>query len=280
MYKNYIFDFYGTLVDIRTDEEMPALWKKMAELYSCYGADFKPHMLREEYLMLVHDEENMLREKNHVEYPEINLGRVFARLLLESPYNHFVSTSVCGRNVYDLRRTATSATINEIASSEWCVELASVFRILSRKKFCVYPHTLNVIRRIKRNGCGIYLLSNAQALFTDPEIEASGLKRYFDGIYISSIAGIRKPQKEFMAQLLKDHRLDPKDCVMVGNDFDTDIRIAEDNGMDSVFLNTFRYDDAELERRMKAVCHDGYMPRVIKSGDIRELLEESEEEHA
>ena len=25
-FKNYIFDFYGTLVDIETDEESPVLW--------------------------------------------------------------------------------------------------------------------------------------------------------------------------------------------------------------------------------------------------------------
>ena len=31
MYKNYIFDLYGTLVDIRTDEGKNSLWKKMSE---------------------------------------------------------------------------------------------------------------------------------------------------------------------------------------------------------------------------------------------------------
>lgn len=28
-YKNYIFDFYGTLVDILTDEKDPVLWDKL-----------------------------------------------------------------------------------------------------------------------------------------------------------------------------------------------------------------------------------------------------------
>ena len=32
VYKNYIFDFYGTLVDILTDEKDPALWDKLAQL--------------------------------------------------------------------------------------------------------------------------------------------------------------------------------------------------------------------------------------------------------
>lgn len=31
MYKNYFFDLYGTLVDIRTDERKPSLWRGAAE---------------------------------------------------------------------------------------------------------------------------------------------------------------------------------------------------------------------------------------------------------
>ena len=33
MYKNYVFDFYGTLVDIRTDEEKKEIWDKLSLLY-------------------------------------------------------------------------------------------------------------------------------------------------------------------------------------------------------------------------------------------------------
>lgn len=34
MYRNFIFDLYGTLVDIHTNEYKPSLWKKMALFYS------------------------------------------------------------------------------------------------------------------------------------------------------------------------------------------------------------------------------------------------------
>ena len=30
-YENYIFDLYGTLVDIHTDEEKTELWEKLAQ---------------------------------------------------------------------------------------------------------------------------------------------------------------------------------------------------------------------------------------------------------
>ena len=46
MYDNYIFDLYGTLADIRTNEEKPYLWRKMSELYTSLGAAYTASGLR------------------------------------------------------------------------------------------------------------------------------------------------------------------------------------------------------------------------------------------
>lgn len=35
-YKNYLFDLYGTLVDIHTDEENEALWEKLCMFLRLY----------------------------------------------------------------------------------------------------------------------------------------------------------------------------------------------------------------------------------------------------
>ena len=40
MYNNYIFDLYGTLIDINTDEWNDDLWKKIAILYAYKGAHY------------------------------------------------------------------------------------------------------------------------------------------------------------------------------------------------------------------------------------------------
>lgn len=41
MYQNYIFDLYGTLVDIHTNEDKPYLWDKMTEFYGFQGAIYE-----------------------------------------------------------------------------------------------------------------------------------------------------------------------------------------------------------------------------------------------
>ncbi len=49
MIQNYIFDLYGTLVDIHTDETKTSLWKRMALLMTLQGAPYEAKELREAY---------------------------------------------------------------------------------------------------------------------------------------------------------------------------------------------------------------------------------------
>ena len=128
------------------------------------------------------------------------------------------------------------------------------------------PHTKEVLEDMKAAGCRIYLLSNAQAEFTNPEIDLVGLRELFHAIYLSSDAGIRKPQPEFLLEVIKEHQLNPEKTVMVGNDFTTDVAVAKSIGMQSILINTFPYSEAELREKSQAGV------RVIQ--DIQELQED------
>ena len=76
MYRNYIFDLYGTLADIHTNEQKPYLWKKMAEIYSAQGACYTPLELRRTYAQLCSDYKALNPDPFH----EINLLPVFSEL--------------------------------------------------------------------------------------------------------------------------------------------------------------------------------------------------------
>ena len=47
MYDTCIFDLYGTLVDIRTDENKKELWDRLALFYVFYGAGYTPDELHQ-----------------------------------------------------------------------------------------------------------------------------------------------------------------------------------------------------------------------------------------
>ena len=56
MYQNYIFDLYGTLVDIRTDEWQAQLWKKLQILYGYHGASYAYQEIKQAYGRLIDKE--------------------------------------------------------------------------------------------------------------------------------------------------------------------------------------------------------------------------------
>ena len=245
-YKHYLFDFYGTLVDIRTDEDDPILWVYLSRFYAAYGADYHPEDLKKKYGQLVVEQESKIAQEKGVAYPEVDLVAVFIQLLQEAPVKH-----------------ETRTTLSDVQA--WGEQLAVTFRSLSRRQLYAYPNTLKVLKAIKDQGGDIILLSNAQKAFTVPEIELTGCAPYLDKIYISSDYQIKKPQAEWLELVLEENQLNPEDTVMVGNDFSTDMAIAQAVGIDGVLLNTFSYSDAEINKLNKM------QSRVIT--DIGELLE-------
>lgn len=250
-YRNYIFDLYGTLVDIWTDENDPVLWQKMSELYSDCGADYTPDALKVAYHRIAVEEQEKLAANTKLLYPEIRLETVFLRLLREAPVKHRTGISLRGKKEQEI----------------WLYMIANAFRAWSTRRFGPMPRVKDVLTAIRAQGRSIYLLSNAQRIFTMPELERLGLVDFFDDIYISSERGMAKPEAAFLQLLLDEHRLDPSDCVMIGNDWRTDMTIAAKCGVDGIFLNTDRYQEAEI----RAGLPKGRFS-VILSGQLTELL--------
>ncbi len=156
------------------------------------------------------------------------------------------------------------------------IEMAQLFRETSRLKLRPYADTIPALEMLKQQGKKVYLLSNAQTLFTVPEMEQCKLMQYFDGIFISSEQKIRKPNKEFMERLLSTYHIDREDAVMIGNDMTSDMRIAMECGMDGVFLNTDKYRMDEIEAQMEKQQQEAgsdMRPYVIASGHLLELFD-------
>lgn len=207
MYHNYIFDFYGTLADIRTDEENPYLWKKMSEIYSATGAAYQPEELKRMFRILEKRECELLGTED----AEPDLTKVFALLYQEK-----------GGSCDAVQARMTAVT----------------FRALSREFLRAYDGVRELLEELKGRGKRVFLLSNAQTDFTRPEIEMLGLTSYFDAIFISSEQGCKKPSPVFFEKLLKKFDLKPSESIMIGNDESADIAGAKQAGMDSLYIHT------------------------------------------
>ncbi len=215
-YETYVFDLYGTLVDIRTDEGLPLVWEKLALLYGYYGAIYTPGELQARYGALVHAREREMKYAQEAKYaheasPEIELTEVFRDLFREKGVE---------------------------AEEALAVHAGQFMRILSTDHVCLYPGTRELLAFLKEQGKKVYLLSNAQRIFTAFEMNTLDISRFFDDILISSDYGTRKPDRCFFQLLLDRHGIDPEKTLFVGNDSHTDIAGAQAVGLDTYYVNS------------------------------------------
>lgn len=215
-YRVYLFDLYGTLVDIHTDERLPRLWKTMAPWYTARGADYTPAELRKAYRLAAAEETCRVKdlwEKRGipVEYPEPDIGEVFRSLY-------------AAKDVH--------------ADEQLIRDTAWTFRRAATMHLRLYAGARELLAAVRASGSRTFLFSNAQHLFTMPELEMLGIADLFDEIYISSDRGVRKPDPVFYRMPLQEYDLDPAECLMTGNDYLCDIRGAARAGMDGCYILT------------------------------------------
>lgn len=207
MYTNYIFDLYGTLADIHTNENKPYLYKKISALYASYGAVYTPGEWKRQYARLCEKHQKASQNPHY----EIQLLEVFEELF-----------ALKGISV----------------SKDTLFAVANIFRVLSRDYMRLYDYVLPFLKHLKEKGKKIYLLSNAQACFTVPELKVLGIYDLFDGIVISSDAGVCKPDAEIMHKLVEKYHIDKSKSIMIGNDRTSDIQVAIATGMDSLYMHS------------------------------------------
>ena len=254
-YNSFVFDLYGTLIEMRTDEGSLPFWQKMAELYAVYGADYTAAGLRKEYKRLCKEEEKKLIAENGCRIPEIKLEIVFARLLTEAKKTH--------KTAHNFGKS-----IDEIS-----YYIANSFRVLSRHRMKLYPAVSELLQYLRDSGKDVYMLSNAQAVFTTPEIEQLDLAKYFDDIFLSSDIGVKKPEPLFFEKLMQKHSLDPERTVMVGNDFYADMGIALACGTAGAHINSDRLSARERAKQKKILeaGYGGNIDNIFEFQSIRDL---------
>lgn len=209
-YTDLIFDLYGTLVDIHT-EESRQVWEKTAYFFGFHGADYTVESLFSAFQAEMGSRQARAGQ-NYECFPDLPVEPVFAQLF---------RAKGMGENADSLG-----------------IQAAKLFRICSIEYIRLYPNVLQALARLREKGHRLWLLSNAQAVFTRGELQLLGLDKAFDGIYLSSDYGCRKPDSHFYRALLEGEQLDKGNCLMIGNDRDTDIAGAKALGLATLYLHT------------------------------------------
>lgn len=227
-FTDLVFDLYGTLVDIHT-EENDLVWEKTAIFFGFYGAHYTGMELKAAFQASMAARE--AKEGQTYEcFPDIPFEEVMADLF---------------------RAKGITENVDALG-----IQAAQLFRISSIEYIKLYPHVLQALAALRKKGYRLWLLSNAQAIFTAYELRHLGLEEAFDGIYLSSDYRCRKPDIRFFRALMEDRELDPANCLFIGNDRNTDIAGAKNAGMATLYMHTelTPWDQAEADPDLHPHC--------------------------
>ena len=230
-----VFSFYGTLVDITTNEGDPLLWKGLSDYYATQGAFFSPEGIRNLFVSEVEKERSRARELYPArKYIDADLIRVFDAIYKKGGI---------GADKYMLRDTAR------------------YFREKSTISVDLFEGAEDLIDMILDKDRKIFIFANGQESFAEVDMRTLGIEDLFDGKFFSSAYNVCKPDQAFYDILLKETGVDPEHMLLIGNDLEADIKGAKEAGIRSVFLN----------RSCEELKTPVFAELIVKNGDLNEV---------
>ena len=217
-YDVFIFDLYGTLIDIETDEHAPEVWKDWMQVLDRYGISHPDAgEFHRAFFELDTNKRQLALSEGRFRYPEIEILEVYDELF--SGYG------------------------NRRMSLERLRELAYAFRVCSRKHIRLYPAAEDFLKKLRSGGRRVYILSNAQSSYTVNEIRMFHLDELTDDYLISSDYRCMKPDVKFFEALIEKHAIRRERAVMIGDSEQSDMRGAVESNLHHIHLTGYNHPD-------------------------------------
>ena len=200
-----LFDLYRTLIDIWTDEKQPLVWEKLSRFLRYQGLPAKADDLYDTFF----DRARLSQEQSIEKHPEIDVLAIFQTMLLELGY---------------------------VGSGNLAVATTQLFRALSILHFELYPDSLSTLQALQGH-FRLGLITDAQRVFLEPELQMTGLEPWMEVIIISSDHCFNKPDPRMFTMALDQLKLSASQAVYVGDSLPRDIYGAQQAGIYAVYLN-------------------------------------------
>ena len=197
-----LFDFYGTLVDVHTDEHPHAPWQVLASWLAYRNATFDAGVLRQTYL----DAAQRTLDESTEAHPDVDVVTIFEAILRDG-----------GGDPGD------------------AVPAAQLLRSLTITRWQVYEESAAVVSALAAR-FPLALISDSQEPYLFPELRRSGLAEHFGTIVVSSLYGYRKPDPRLFGVALEELGIAPSEAVYVGNSWERDVIGARNAGVRPILI--------------------------------------------
>ncbi|MCT8337083.1 HAD family hydrolase [Methanoculleus sp. Afa-1] len=200
-----LFDCYGTLIDILTDERDIRTYRYLSWWLIYQGVRIAPQDLRDLYTGRVRE----ALDRTGGPHPEVRVEEVFA--------------GICAEH-----------SIWEIDTARLGAETARAFRAASIRRLGVIEASRRLLDLFSTKKTGT--VSNGQRVFSEQEMRAFGLYDRLDFVIFSSDLGYQKPDPRIYAAALDRMGLQAPDVLFIGDNPENDVDAPREIGMQALHV--------------------------------------------
>ncbi|MFW5756686.1 MAG: YjjG family noncanonical pyrimidine nucleotidase [Tangfeifania sp.] len=94
-----------------------------------------------------------------------------------------------------------------------------------------------ILQFFKKKGCALHIITNGFKKVQHKKLKISGLEKYFTKVFISEDVKAPKPDRKIFEYAVKSANAPKNKSLMVGDDFEIDVKGAINFGINAVFFN-------------------------------------------
>jgi len=137
---------------------------------------------------------------------------------------------------------------SDIEPSEKNVKKISEIMKDSEEKIKPYPHSIQMLKALKKRGYKIGLLTNSSCFDIESLKKKTNLLDYIDYPVFSFDLGMIKPDVRMFQEVLKKADCKPEEAIMIGDKMDDDFFSAKSIGMNAVLFRSYEQLKKDLAR--------------------------------
>ncbi len=116
------------------------------------------------------------------------------------------------------------------------------------KESCVaFPHLISMLEGMKRKSIRLGMITNGRDPFQMDNIDALGIRAYFDVILVSESEGIKKPNPEIFKRAMDKLKVKPDQCLFLGDHPINDVDASKKAGMTTVWKKDTQWTNVDAD---------------------------------
>jgi len=116
-------------------------------------------------------------------------------------------------------------------------EIAQAYLDTSAMQTRLIPNAKEILDYLKSKSYRLHIITNGFNEVQYKKLKNSGIYDYFDKIISSEDAGANKPLAKIFSYACQTINTNKENCIIIGDDINTDIKGAMDFGMDNIYFN-------------------------------------------